>query len=82
LKTFKLNLRRKVVVGSQGELRLEGSKVYPRHFAIEAVRVNGSDRALATPLAGEVRVQRRTERHQLHTPWLLEDGDVLTVGNW
>jgi len=72
--------RRRVVVGSSGNIVLTGPGVKPRH--VEFVLTPGDSHGLVLrPLEGEVWVERGPVLTVIRGDFLLADGDVVVLGS-
>jgi phosphatidylserine/phosphatidylglycerophosphate/cardiolipin synthase-like enzyme len=75
--------RGRAVLGSAGDIRLDGDDVRPKHAVIALGKNGGGDRVqVLRPIQGPVVVERNGRRMGLVDSWTLADGDVILLGSW
>lgn len=75
--------RGRVVVGSAGDIRIDGDGVQPKHAVIALDKNGGGERVqVLRPIQGPVAVERKGRRMGVVDTWTLADGDVILLGSW
>jgi hypothetical protein len=73
----------RAVLGSAGDIRLDGDGIQPKHAVIALEKSGAGERVqVLRGIQGPVAVERRGCRMGVVDTWTLADGDVILLGSW